>query len=95
MRAIILPAAFKASSALLVKSPAHVPNPISVIFIVCLFTSEVIKEAEDKTVCYCVDGAVCEDEACKIILEKHADCDVIEGVSKSAHAASYFHRLPL
>ncbi len=50
--------------------------------------SEVIKEAEDKTVCYCVDGAVCEDEACKIILEKHADCDVIEGVSKSAHAAS-------
>lgn len=38
-------------------------------------------------VCYCVDGAVCEDEACKIILKKHADTEIIEGVSKSAHAA--------
>lgn len=48
----------------------------------------VIKEAKQSDVCYCVDGAVCEDEACKIILKKHKDTQVIEGVSKSAHAAS-------
>lgn len=31
---------------------------------------------------YCVDGAVSEDEACKIILKKHRDVEVIEGVSR-------------
>lgn len=48
----------------------------------------VLKAAKESPVCYCVDGAVCEDEACKIILSKVKDCEVIEGVSKSAHAAS-------
>ena len=49
--------------------------------------SAVIDAAKTSDVCYCVDGAVCEDEACKIILEKHADTEIIEGVSKSAAAA--------
>lgn len=39
-------------------------------------------------VCYCVDGAVCEDEACRIILSKARDCEIFEGGSKSAHAAN-------
>lgn len=50
--------------------------------------SEVMKSARECDVCYCVDGAVCEDEACSIILKKHRDTQVIEGVSKGAHAAS-------
>ncbi len=49
--------------------------------------SAVIDAAKTSDVCYCVDGAVCEDEACKIILENHADTEIIEGVSKSAAAA--------
>ncbi|MDE7453969.1 MAG: nucleoside triphosphate pyrophosphohydrolase [Clostridia bacterium] len=44
--------------------------------------------AKEYSVCYCVDGAVCEDEACRIILAKHRDCEVFEGASKSAHAAN-------
>jgi len=39
-------------------------------------------------VCYCVDGSVSEDEACKIILKKHKETEVLDGVSKSAHAYS-------
>ncbi len=50
--------------------------------------SEVIKSARECDVCYCVDGAVCEDEACSIIMKKHRDTQVIEGVSKGAHTAS-------
>lgn len=50
--------------------------------------AEVLNAAKNSTVAYCVDGAVCEDEACKIILKKCKSCEVIEGVSKSAHAAS-------
>lgn len=50
--------------------------------------AKVLGEAKSQPVCYCVDGAVCEDEACRLILEKHADTEVIEGVSKSASAAS-------
>ncbi|MDE5721494.1 MAG: nucleoside triphosphate pyrophosphohydrolase [Clostridia bacterium] len=50
--------------------------------------AEVLNASKTQTVAYCVDGAVCEDEACKIILKKSKDCEVIEGVSKSAHAAS-------
>ena len=48
----------------------------------------VLDAAKESDVCYCVDGAVCEDEACKIILNKHSDTQIIEGVPKSAHAAS-------
>lgn len=47
----------------------------------------VMGAAELSDVCYCVDGAVCEDEACKIILKTHADTQIIEGASKSAYAA--------
>lgn len=47
----------------------------------------VISAAKEREVCYCVDGAVCEDEACRIILAKHKETEIIEGVSKSAHAA--------
>lgn len=47
----------------------------------------VLDAAKSQPVCYCVDGAVCEDEACRIILKKHADTEIIEGVPKSAHAA--------
>ncbi len=50
--------------------------------------SFVLNEAKNQPVCYCVDGAVCEDEACRIIMKKHTDTEIIEGVSKSAHAAS-------
>ncbi|MDE7439910.1 MAG: nucleoside triphosphate pyrophosphohydrolase [Clostridia bacterium] len=48
----------------------------------------VLNAAKLSEVCYCVDGAVCEDEACRIILKKHPETEVIEGVAKSAHAAS-------
>lgn len=46
----------------------------------------VLNAAKTSDVCYCVDGAVCEDEACKIILKKHKDCEVLESVSKASHA---------
>ncbi len=42
----------------------------------------VINAAKTSTVAYCVDGAVAEDEACSIILKKHKDIEVIEGVSR-------------
>lgn len=48
----------------------------------------VLSAAKTEDVCYCVDGAVSEDEACKIILQRHADCEVLEGTPKSAHAYS-------
>ena len=47
----------------------------------------VLDAAKVGDVCYCVDGAVCEDEACRIIASKHRETEIIEGVSKSAHAA--------
>ncbi|MGN0814378.1 MAG: nucleoside triphosphate pyrophosphohydrolase [Candidatus Coproplasma sp.] len=43
---------------------------------------EVIKASKEVDVIYCVDGAVSEDEACKIILNKKKDALVLEGVSK-------------
>jgi len=46
----------------------------------------VLNEAKKSDVCYCVDGAVCEDEACKIILSAHKDCEVFDSVSKAQHA---------
>ncbi len=46
----------------------------------------VLEAAKISDVCYCVDGAVSEDEACKIILKKHKDCEVLESVSKASHA---------
>ena len=51
----------------------------------------VLDAAKSEDVCYCVDGAVCEDAACAIISKKHRDTEIIEGVSKSAHAASVAH----
>lgn len=36
-------------------------------------------------VCYCVDGAVSEDEACRIILKKDKNAVVYEGVSRVSH----------
>ena len=48
--------------------------------------SAVLQASKTSDVCYCVDGAVCEDEACKIILKKHKDCEVLESVSKASHA---------
>ena len=50
--------------------------------------ASVLDAAKISAVCYCVDGAVCEDEACRIIIKKHPETEIIEGVSKSAHAAS-------
>ena len=47
----------------------------------------VLDAAKQQDVVYCVDGAVCEDNACKIILARHRDTEVIEGVSKAARAA--------
>ncbi len=48
--------------------------------------AKVLQAAKESDVCYCVDGAVCEDEACKIILKKHRDCEVMDSVSKASHA---------
>ena len=48
----------------------------------------VLDAAKISDVCYCVDGAVSEDEACRIIIKKHRDTVILEGVPKSAHAAS-------
>ena len=48
--------------------------------------AEVLKAAKTSDVCYCVDGGVCEDEACKIILARHKDCEVLDTVSKGANA---------
>ena len=50
--------------------------------------AEVLKAAKEGPVCYCVDGGVYEDEACKIILSKHRDCEVFDSLSKAAHAYS-------
>ena len=50
--------------------------------------AHVLNAAKEQPVCYCVDGAVCEDEACRIILKKHPETEVIEGVAKSTHIAS-------
>ena len=48
----------------------------------------VLNAAKTSDVVYCVDGAVCEDEACRQILLKRPDAEIIEGVSKSSYAAS-------
>ncbi len=45
----------------------------------------VLDEGKDKNVCYCVDGAVSEDEACRIILKKRKGVAVCEGVSRISH----------
>ena len=44
--------------------------------------SRVIACAKLAPVVYCVDGAVSEDEGCKLILSRAGDCEVFEGVSK-------------
>lgn len=41
--------------------------------------------AKTQNVCYCVDGAVSEDEACKIILNKCKGVCVCEGVSRISY----------
>lgn len=51
--------------------------------------AEVIKAAKESDVCYCVDGSVSEDEACKIIVSRHKNCEVLDSVSKGANAYSY------
>lgn len=50
--------------------------------------SIVLKAAKESDVAYLVDGAVSEDNACKIILARHKDTAVYEGVSKAARAVS-------
>lgn len=51
----------------------------------------VIKAAKESDVCYCVDGSVSENESCKIILKRHRDIEIIDGVSKSAYFYSLAH----
>lgn len=46
---------------------------------------EVLTAGKTANVCYCVDGAVSEDEACKILLKKDKNAVVIEGVSRVSH----------
>ena len=48
----------------------------------------VLDASKQGDVVYCVDGAVCEDTACRMILSRHKDTLVIEGVSKAAHISS-------
>lgn len=45
----------------------------------------VLDEGKTHNVCYCVDGAVSEDTACKIILSKQKGVTVCEGVSRISH----------
>lgn len=47
---------------------------------------KITSAAKESPVVYCVDGAVCEDEACKLILSSHKDTVVLEGVSKISYA---------
>lgn len=49
--------------------------------------AEVLRRAEGKNVCYCVDGGVHEDGCAQILLRKKG-VTVIEGVSKGAYAAA-------
>lgn len=46
---------------------------------------EVLTAGKTGNVCYCVDGAVSEDEACRIILKKDKNAVVYEGVSRVSH----------
>lgn len=46
---------------------------------------EVLTAGRTGKVCYCVDGAVSEDEACRIILKKDKTAVVFEGVSRISH----------
>lgn len=46
---------------------------------------EVLSAGKTANVCYCVDGAVSEDEACKIILKRDKNAVVHEGVSRVSH----------
>ena len=46
---------------------------------------EVLTAGKKANVCYCVDGAVSEDEACRIILKKDKNAVVYEGVSRVSH----------
>ena len=50
--------------------------------------AKVLAQAKITPVVYCVDGAVSEDEGCKIILAKAKDCEVCEGVSKISRIKS-------
>lgn len=45
----------------------------------------VLSAGRECNVCYCVDGAVSEDEACKIILKRDKNAVVYEGVSRVSH----------
>lgn len=47
--------------------------------------SKVIAESKVTPVVYCVDGAISEDEGCKIILSKAKDTEVFEGASKISY----------
>ena len=47
--------------------------------------AEVLKAGESGAACYCVDGAVCDDIACSIILKKAQNVAVCEGVSRVSH----------
>lgn len=42
----------------------------------------VLNAAKEGDVCYCVDGAVSEDEACKIIMKRGKNVEICEGVSR-------------
>ena len=46
---------------------------------------EVLSAGKTANVCYCVDGAVSEDEACRIILKKDKNAVACEGVSRISH----------
>lgn len=48
----------------------------------------VLDASKTMDVCYCVDGAVCEDIACKLIMQKAKEVEVCEGISRSSKGAS-------
>lgn len=48
--------------------------------------STILAAAKSEDIVYLVDGSVTENVSCGIILSKHKDCTVFDGVSKSAYA---------
>ena len=48
--------------------------------------AQVLREAKEKDVVYCVDGSVTEDVSAQILIAKRKDVRIFDGPSKSARA---------
>lgn len=50
--------------------------------------NRILKESKECDVVYCVDGAIADDIACSIIIKRHKNTCIIEGVSHTLNAIS-------